>query len=70
MLADRVTNSRPACRHCGICESLSLPVCGDEVLARFRQQVHLASGGNYQTVINEALCQHIQASRESLKGIP
>jgi uncharacterized protein (DUF4415 family) len=39
----------------------------DEVLAWFREQVHLAGGGNYQTLINEALRQHIQANRESLK---
>ncbi|MEL6381027.1 MAG: BrnA antitoxin family protein [Cyanobacteria bacterium J06626_18] len=39
----------------------------DEVLAWFREQVHAAGGGNYQTLINEALCQHIQASRESLE---
>lgn len=31
----------------------------DEVLAWFRQQVHLQGGGNYQTSINEALRQHI-----------
>ena len=39
----------------------------DEVLAWFRGQVHLAGGGNYQTLINEALRQHMQASRESLE---
>ncbi|ASC73911.1 uncharacterized protein XM38_048850 [Halomicronema hongdechloris C2206] len=39
----------------------------DEVLAWFREQVHIAGGGNYQTLINEALRQHIQASRESLE---
>ncbi|MGF1522152.1 MAG: BrnA antitoxin family protein [Leptolyngbyaceae cyanobacterium] len=39
----------------------------DEVLAWFREQVHVAGGGNYQTLINEALRQHIQASRESLE---
>ncbi|MEM6840206.1 MAG: BrnA antitoxin family protein [Cyanobacteria bacterium P01_H01_bin.121] len=39
----------------------------DEVLAWFREQVHIAGGGNYQTLINEALRQHIQASREPLE---
>ncbi|MCG5061734.1 BrnA antitoxin family protein [Limnoraphis robusta Tam1] len=39
----------------------------DEVLAWFREQVHLAGGGNYQTLINEVLRQHIQQSRESLE---
>lgn len=39
----------------------------DEVLAWFRQQVHRMGGGNYQTLINEALRQHIQASREPLE---
>jgi uncharacterized protein (DUF4415 family) len=32
----------------------------DDVLAWFRQQVHLAGGGNYQSLINEALREHIQ----------
>lgn len=39
----------------------------DEVLAWFREQVHLAGGGNYQTLINEALRQHIQQNREPLE---
>lgn len=39
----------------------------DEVLAWFREQVHMAGGGNYQTLINEALRQHIQQSREPLE---
>ncbi|MEG5014690.1 MULTISPECIES: BrnA antitoxin family protein [unclassified Microcoleus] len=38
----------------------------DEVLAWFRQQVHLADGGNYQTLINEALRQYIQQSSQPL----
>lgn len=41
----------------------------DEVLAWFREQVHLAGGGNYQTLINEALRQHIQQIREPLEEI-
>ncbi|WP_299487798.1 BrnA antitoxin family protein [Acaryochloris sp. IP29b_bin.137] len=40
----------------------------DEVLAWFREQVHRAGGGNYQTLINEVLHQHIQTSRESLEA--
>ena len=39
----------------------------DEVLAWFRQQVHIAGGGNYQTLINEALRRHIQETRQSLE---
>jgi len=40
---------------------------GDDVLAWFRHQVHLAGGGNYQTLINETLRQHIQHSQEPLE---
>jgi len=39
----------------------------DEVLAWFRDQVELAGGGNYQTVINEVLRQHIQRVQEPLE---
>lgn len=40
----------------------------DEVLAWFRQSVHLAGGGNYQTLINKALRQYIQEQNsESLE---
>ncbi len=39
----------------------------DEVLAWFREQVHIAGGGNYQTLINEALRQYIQTGREPLE---
>jgi len=41
----------------------------DEVLAWFREQTHLAGGGNYQTLINDALHQYIQQHRESLEEI-
>ncbi|NEP56752.1 MAG: BrnA antitoxin family protein [Symploca sp. SIO2G7] len=41
----------------------------DEVLAWFREQVHLAGGGNYQTLINEALRQHIRESHKPLEEI-
>ncbi len=39
----------------------------DDVLAWFREQVHLAGGGNYQTLINDALRQHMQQDREPLE---
>ncbi|NEQ95537.1 MAG: CopG family transcriptional regulator [Cyanothece sp. SIO2G6] len=39
----------------------------DDVLVWFREQVHLAGGGNYQTLINEALRQHIQARHSTLE---
>ncbi|SRR6266699_6895829 len=39
----------------------------DEILAWFRNQVELAGGGNYQTVINEVLRQHIQRAQEPLE---
>ncbi|MEH1850228.1 MAG: BrnA antitoxin family protein [Nostoc sp.] len=39
----------------------------DEVLAWFRDQVHAAGGGNYQTLINDALREYIQQRREPLE---
>ncbi|MDX2100294.1 MAG: BrnA antitoxin family protein, partial [Leptolyngbyaceae cyanobacterium bins.59] len=39
----------------------------DEILEWFREQAHNAGGGNYQTMINEALRQHIQQNREPLE---
>jgi hypothetical protein len=36
------------------------------VLDWFRAEVHAAGGGNYQTLINAALQQHIRSSRESI----
>ncbi len=39
----------------------------DEVLAWFREQAHSAGGGNYQTLINEALRQHIYTMRQPLE---
>jgi uncharacterized protein (DUF4415 family) len=39
----------------------------DEILAWFRDQVERAGGGNYQTVINEVLRQHIQRVHEPLE---
>lgn len=40
----------------------------EEVLVWFREQVHGAGGGNYQSLINEALRQHIQQQREPLEA--
>ncbi|BAU14266.1 CopG/DNA-binding domain-containing protein [Leptolyngbya sp. NIES-3755] len=40
----------------------------DDILAWFREQVHAAGGGNYQTLINEALRQHIEQQREPLEA--
>ncbi|NDJ23174.1 CopG family transcriptional regulator [Nostoc sp. B(2019)] len=39
----------------------------DDILAWFRDQVHQTGGGNYQTLINDALRQHIQQCREPLE---
>jgi len=39
----------------------------NEVLDWFKAQVHKAGGGNYQSLINAALVDHIRASREPLE---
>ena len=39
----------------------------DDILSWFRAKVHAAGGGNYQTLINDALRQHIQNKREPLE---
>ncbi len=41
----------------------------DDVLDWFREQVHAAGGGNYQTLINRALREHIQGRQEALEKI-
>ena len=41
----------------------------DDVLAWFREQVHDAGGGNYQTLINLALREFIAEKREPLEKI-
>ena len=41
----------------------------DDILAWFRALVHERGGGNYQTLINDALRQHIKQERESLEEI-
>lgn len=40
----------------------------DEILSWFREQVHQAGGGNYQTLINDALLEYIQQRREPLEA--
>ena len=39
----------------------------DDVLEWFRTQVHAAGGGNYQSLINLALREHVQKSLEPLE---
>jgi uncharacterized protein (DUF4415 family) len=38
-----------------------------KTLTWFRQQVHEAGGGNYQTLINEALKNHIKSCEAKIK---
>lgn len=40
----------------------------DDVLRWFREQVHQAGGGNYQTLMNEALRIHVQKQYEPLES--
>jgi uncharacterized protein (DUF4415 family) len=39
----------------------------DDVLQWFRDQVHAAGGGNYQTLLNAALREHVKKEREPLE---
>ncbi|MEX2524875.1 MAG: BrnA antitoxin family protein [Gammaproteobacteria bacterium] len=39
----------------------------DEVIEWFRKQVNDAGGGNYQSLINQALREHISRTREPLE---
>ena len=39
----------------------------DDILVWFRRQVHAAGGGNYQSLINLALQEHIGRQREPLE---
>ena len=39
----------------------------EDVIGWFRKQVEEAGGGNYQTLINDALRQHIARAREPLE---
>jgi uncharacterized protein (DUF4415 family) len=40
----------------------------DDVLEWFREQVHQAGGGNYQTLMNEALRSHVRQQHEPLES--
>jgi uncharacterized protein (DUF4415 family) len=39
----------------------------DDILGWFRQQVHTAGGGNYQTLINMALREYMNSKKQSLE---
>ena len=39
----------------------------DDILEWFREQVHAAGGGNYQSLINAALRDHVENKREPLE---
>ena len=39
----------------------------DDVLAWFKTQVHAAGGGNYQSLINDALREHMKRKHEPLE---
>lgn len=41
----------------------------NEILDWFRDQVELAGGGNYQSLINTVLRQHIEQQREPMEEI-
>jgi len=41
----------------------------DEILNWFRREVNKAGGGNYQTLINHALCEYIKKPPESLEEV-
>lgn len=41
----------------------------DDVLEWFRGEVHAASGGNYQTLINHALREYVQNQKQPLEDI-
>jgi len=40
----------------------------DNVIKWFRNEVHKMGGGNYQTLINDALCQYIQQHEGKLES--
>jgi uncharacterized protein (DUF4415 family) len=39
----------------------------DDVLQWFKDQVHAAGGGNYQSLLNAALREHVKRKREPLE---
>jgi len=40
----------------------------DDILEWFKAQVHAAGGGNYQTLVNQALREYIETKREPLEA--
>ena len=40
----------------------------DDILAWFREQVHLSGGGNYQTLINDSLRRNLEQQCEPLEA--
>lgn len=40
----------------------------EDILQWFKARVHAAGGGNYQTLINAALREHIDRTREPLEA--
>ena len=51
-----------ACRH-----RITIRI-DDDLLQWFRQQVHAAGGGSYQTLMNAALRDYVGAKREPLEA--
>jgi len=41
----------------------------DDILNWFRDEVHAAGGGNYQTLINQALREYVQSRKQPLEEI-
>ena len=41
----------------------------DDIIEWFKEQAHLAGGGNYQTLMNHALRQYINDAKEPLEEI-
>ena len=39
----------------------------DDVLEWFRKRAHAAGGGNYQTMVNQALREHVETQHEPLE---
>jgi uncharacterized protein (DUF4415 family) len=55
----RMERCRPAA-----CSTIRLDT---DVLNWFREEVNRAGGGNYQTLMNEVLRQHVEGKRENLE---
>ena len=41
----------------------------DDILEWFRDQVNRAGGGNYQSLINDALRQYVESRREPIENV-